>query len=320
MSESLMYEPIIQDYRHELTRFSVDAGRIMLYFGAVKVAIYGDTDIIETDGTIEKIDDVWEHQGHLQAIWRLLGRSMTGFVMDEDSFRLPFEDGALIRAKNKKAYDFVKVWGPDPRSEAEYPSAIVVTDPKIMEAMRQMMEGPGPKIFYPFPYTPKFLESFRNSPPRIKRDPPPKPPRPRPILVEGENGKKITLYNAGEFGKFTVDPDVVTLATIGLSVRFNHYFEVIDAAGRIHESIDAKARTGDLDALWRLVRTDMARLEMDAESFRIEFQDGSIVRSVNQLDVRRPDLEQVDFWQPADDYYNSPKPKDPDHYPANLVD
>jgi hypothetical protein len=73
-------------------------------------------------------------------------------------------------------------------------------------------------------------------------------------------------------------------------VRFNHSFEVIDAAGQVHESIDAKARTGDLDALWKLVRTDMARLEMDADSFRIEFQDGSIVRSINQLDVRQPDL------------------------------
>jgi hypothetical protein len=145
-------------------------------------------------------------------------------------------------------------------------------------------------------------------------------PQASPILLEGENGKKITLNNAGEFGKFTVDPDVVTLAFANLGVRFNHPFEVIDAAGRIHESIDDKARTGDLDALWKLVRTDMARLEMDAGSFRIEFQEGSIVRSVNQLDVRQPDLEQVDFWQPADGYCNSPMPKDPQHYPANLVE
>jgi hypothetical protein len=160
MSESLMYEPIIQDYRHELTRFSVYTDQIRLDFGAVKVDIYGDTDIIETDGTIEKIDDVWYHQGHLRAIWRLLGRSMTGFVMDEDSFRLPFEDGAMIRAENKKACIPVKVWGPDPRSEAEYPSAIVVTDPKIMEGMRQMMEAPVPKIFSPLPITPKFSSNL----------------------------------------------------------------------------------------------------------------------------------------------------------------
>jgi len=70
--------------------------------------------------------------------------------------------------------------------------------------------------------------------------------------AEGENGKKITLDNAGEFFKFTVDPDVVTVAIEGFKVCFNHLFDVADAAGRIHERIDAKARTGDLDALWKL--------------------------------------------------------------------
>jgi hypothetical protein len=49
---------------------------------------------------------------------------MTSFVMDEDSFRLSFEDGAMIRCKYKKAYDFVTVWGPDPGCEAGYPSAL----------------------------------------------------------------------------------------------------------------------------------------------------------------------------------------------------
>jgi hypothetical protein len=90
---------------------------------------------------------------------------------------------------------------------------------------------------------------------------------------------------------FKVDPEAVTLAIVGLSVRFNHSFEAINAAGRTHESIGAKARTGDLEALWKLVRTDMPRLETDADSFRIDFQDRSTIRSVNQLDVRRPDPE-----------------------------
>jgi hypothetical protein len=100
--KSLMSEAITENYRHVLIRFSVDTGRIVLDFNAVKVALYGDTEIIETDGAINKIDDVWEHQSHLQR--RLLGRNMTGFVMDEDSFCLNFEDGAMIRAKNKKAW------------------------------------------------------------------------------------------------------------------------------------------------------------------------------------------------------------------------
>ena len=48
--------------------------------------------------------------------------------------------------------------------------------------------------------------------------------RQRPILVEGENGKKITLDNAGEFFKFTVDLDVVTVAIAALGVRFQQFF------------------------------------------------------------------------------------------------
>ncbi|MGO9721169.1 MAG: hypothetical protein ACLPOA_11405, partial [Methylocella sp.] len=169
-----MSEAITENYRHVLIRFSVDTGRIVLDFNAVKVAIYGDTEIIETDGAINKIDDVWEHQGHLQAVWRLLGRSMTGFVMDEDSFRLNFEDDAMIRAKNKKAYDFVTVYGPDPRCETGYPTAIYLhmVDPEVMEAMRVMMEGPYPKIFSPLPLTPeqlknhlKWLQSPEGQPP-----------------------------------------------------------------------------------------------------------------------------------------------------------
>ena len=60
------------------------------------------------------------------------------------------------------------------------------------------------------------------------------------------------------------------------------------------------------------------RLEADEASFRIGFQDGSIIRSMNQLDVRGPGLKKVDFWLAADD--NSQMPKDPQSYPANLVE
>jgi len=119
-----MSEIVAFDYCQELTQFSEDTGRILLDFGSVKVAISSNAEIMETDGSIKRIDSIWEHPGHLQAIWQLLGRSMTGFVMDDDSFRLTFEDGAMIRAKNKKSYDFVTVWGPDPSCEAGYPSAL----------------------------------------------------------------------------------------------------------------------------------------------------------------------------------------------------
>jgi hypothetical protein len=131
--------------------------------------------------------------------------------------------------------------------------------------------------------------------------------------------QKIEIQNTGEFFEFTVDPEGVTVEISGLKARFNHSFEVVDDGGRVHESIDAKVRTGDLDVLWRLVRTNMARLEMDAQSFRICFQDGAIIRSLNQIYVRKPDLEQVDFWLVPDDRSNSPLPENPQHYPANLA-
>jgi hypothetical protein len=258
-----MSETISRDYSHELAWFEVETGQIRFDFGAVAVDIYGDTEIVERNGVISRIDSVWEHQGHLQAVWQLLGRSMTGFVMDEDSFRLNFEDGAMIRAKNKKAYDFVKVWGPDFGCETGYPTAIYLhmVDPDADEAMRKMILGPYPKIFSPLPLTPKLLESIMASEAErpVYTPPPPRPLVPR-VLV-GETGKVITLEKVNEFLKFTVDPEIVTVEISGLKARFNHSFEVADAAGRVHESIDAKARTGDLDALWSLVRTNMARLE-----------------------------------------------------------
>jgi hypothetical protein len=315
-----MSETISRDYSHELAWFEVETGRIRFDFGAVGVDIYGDTEIVERNGVISRIDSVWEHQGDLQAVCRLLGRSMTGFDMDEDSFRLNVEDGAMIRAKNKKAYDFVKVWESDLGYETGYPTAVYphTPDPVAAEAMRRMILGPYPKIFSPLPLTPKLLEALvaAEAQRTIYTPPPPRPFVPR--VVEGKAGKMITLDKVNEFLKFTVDPEIVTVEISGLKARFNHSFEVVDAAGRVHESIDATARSGDLDALWSLVRTNMARLEMDAESFRICFEDGAIIRSINQIDVRNPDLEQVDFWLAPDDNYNNSMPRDPQHYPANL--
>jgi hypothetical protein len=56
-----MYQSIIQDYRYELTWFQADIGQIRLDVGAVKVDIYGDAEIIETGGAINRIDSLWEH-------------------------------------------------------------------------------------------------------------------------------------------------------------------------------------------------------------------------------------------------------------------
>jgi len=70
-----------------------------------------------------------------------------------------------------------------------------------------------------------------------------------PHVAIGEAGKTITLDKDDEFLKFTVDPDVITLGIEGLKARFNHPFEVVDAAGRVHESIDHGAERRSRRAL-----------------------------------------------------------------------
>ena len=45
--------------------------------------------------------------------------------------------------------------------------------------------------------------------------------------------QKITIQKAGEFFEFTVDPEAVTFEISGLRARFNHSFEVVDAAGEL---------------------------------------------------------------------------------------
>lgn len=108
----------------ELLRIYAQRQRVRLDFGEVAVDLLAYVEIISPDGKIDAIPDVWECQGNLNALWPLIGRRMTKIVMDDDSFRLTFEDGTLIRCKNRKDYDFVKVWGPDPKLETEYPTVL----------------------------------------------------------------------------------------------------------------------------------------------------------------------------------------------------
>ncbi len=99
--------------------------KVKLNFGEVSVVFLAYVEIIAPDGRIDTIDDVWECQGNLNALWPLIGQRMTKIVMDEDSFRLTFENGALIRCKNRKAYDFVGVGATDEKWETGYPSELL---------------------------------------------------------------------------------------------------------------------------------------------------------------------------------------------------
>jgi hypothetical protein len=64
-------------------------------------------EIIIPDGRVDKIDDIFAHEGGLKTLWRLIGQRMIKIDMEEASFRVPFERGALIRVKYGRTLDFV---------------------------------------------------------------------------------------------------------------------------------------------------------------------------------------------------------------------
>ncbi len=111
--------------RNEKLHF-IEASRqaVWLDFSPVVVKLLAYVEIIAPDGGVVTIDDVWECKGNLNALWPLIGRRMTKIVMDEDSFRLTFEDGTLIRCKNRKAFDFAGVGEKDEGFETPYPSIL----------------------------------------------------------------------------------------------------------------------------------------------------------------------------------------------------
>jgi hypothetical protein len=108
----------------KLLRIEACRQDVRLEFAEVVVCLLAYVEIIAPDGQIDAIPHVWECQGNLNALWPLIGRRMTKIVMDENSFRLTFEDGTLIRCKNRKAYDFVGVGVKDEKWETSYPTVL----------------------------------------------------------------------------------------------------------------------------------------------------------------------------------------------------
>jgi len=95
----------------------------------------------------------------------------------------------------------------------------------------------------------------------------------------------------------------------------------LQTGGAEQTTIDVAKRTGAVAPLWKLTEvTDVARVEMDENAFRIRLSDGSVIRSRNIMDVRQPDLAQVEFWTPAAAYDDAePLPETIQHYPAILA-
>ncbi|MGO9673134.1 MAG: hypothetical protein ACLPSF_03020 [Methylocella sp.] len=128
---------------------------------------------------------------------------------------------------------------------------------------------------------------------------------------------KIILDEGGMLGRIIID-DHSIVAAFKMRVRFNQRIEVLDPNGSVQARIDIANRTGALAPLWKLTEvTDVARVEMDENAFRIRLSDGSVIRSPNVRDVRQPDLAQVEFWTPATAYDDAePAPEAIKRYPA----
>ena len=131
---------------------------------------------------------------------------------------------------------------------------------------------------------------------------------------------KIVLDQGGMLGRIIID-DRSIVAAFKMRVRFNRRVEVLDPNGSVQTTIDIANRTGALAPLWKLTEvTDVAKVEMDETAFRIRLSDGSVIRSQNILDVRQPDVAQVEFWTPATAYDDAePAPDAIKRYPAILA-
>jgi len=131
---------------------------------------------------------------------------------------------------------------------------------------------------------------------------------------------KIVIDQDGMFGRIIIY-DRAIVAAFKTKVRFNKRIEVIDLNGSVQTTIDVGKHTGALGPLWKLTEvTDVAKLEMDADSFRILLTDGTVVRSQNVTDGREPDLAQVEFWTPAQGHYDEePTPGEIKRYPEILT-
>jgi hypothetical protein len=131
---------------------------------------------------------------------------------------------------------------------------------------------------------------------------------------------EIFIPHDGTIGRVIVEREAIIVA-FEIRVRFNRRIEVLDPNGSVQTTIDVAKRTGALAPLWKLTEVaDVAKVEMDENAFRILLSDGSVIRSQNIMDIRQPDLAQVEFWTPVPGHYDDPPaPEATRRYPAILV-
>ncbi len=109
-------------HHHELISFGVALQDIQLKFGPLVIEMHSEIEIVSPNGSCVLIKDVWNREGDLNALWPLIGKQLERLIADEDSFRLIFDDGTMIRRKYELANELVNFWGPEPDAFTSYPN------------------------------------------------------------------------------------------------------------------------------------------------------------------------------------------------------
>lgn len=78
---------------------------------------------------------------------------------------------------------------------------------------------------------------------------------------------------------FDLDPSRILLDFGAIGVDLIAHIEIIAPNGQIDKIESAFDREGDLGILWRLVGQKMMKVVMDVVSFRLTFEDGTLIQA-----------------------------------------
>lgn len=126
---------------HELVSFVVELQYIVFCFGPIVVRMSDEIEIIAADGSIQRVESVWNRTGDLNALWPLIGKRLAKLEADEDAFRLIFEDGTMIRRRYEARNELVTFTGPDSDDFTRYPDDLEPPTPEQLAAAKEAVRN-----------------------------------------------------------------------------------------------------------------------------------------------------------------------------------
>jgi len=131
----LMSDLVETIHHHELVSFVVLPNGVRLVFGPVSITMT-EVEMVSPAGMSKRLQPLSESDQDLKP---LLGKCMTRWLMDDDSFRLVFEDWSLLRQPFGIADSLVEIRGPVPDAYVAYPQAILDRDPERKQKIKEQM-------------------------------------------------------------------------------------------------------------------------------------------------------------------------------------